>query len=273
MNFLFWNIQKKKETFEIIRKLILSEDIDILLLAEFPECPPEELLLSLNTEHSLYKYEHVEKSAPYDKVEIFTRFSALSIVPLKDTKRLSAKKFFSPLLEKDITIITCHLPSKATPGFEKNQSEYAEDVKDFIDEVEKQAGHKRTIMCGDFNMDPFEEGVIKAKGLHAINNKAIAVRNIKRTVNAKEYHLFYNPMWKLYNNEPVPGTHYYNSSNYINYYWHIYDQIIMRPELVNCFNEDALRIITGFDNSLLTPNHQIDKKYSDHLPIKFNFKI
>ena len=37
MNFLFWNIQRNKKHFNLIKDLLYTEDIDILMLAEFPD--------------------------------------------------------------------------------------------------------------------------------------------------------------------------------------------------------------------------------------------
>ena len=34
----------------------------------------------------------------------------------------------------------------------------------------------------------------------------------------------------------VSGTMYYNSSDAINYYWHLYDQVLIRPELIDTFD-------------------------------------
>lgn len=273
MNFLFWNIRKNKEVFNIIRELVYTEDVDILMLAEYPDCPAEELLNIINSRPTLYKYEYHQKQTQSDKVEIFTRFSADLISPLKDTKRISAKEITSPLLNGKITIVTCHFPSKVNMNNDE-LSEFASDAKEFIDEVEKQTGHKRTIICGDFNMNPFDNGIIKTKGLHAIMDRSIAQNRKKATVRGREYLYLYNPMWGLLGNSEIHGTMYYNSSDSLNYYWHIYDQVLIRPDLIDYFNIDSLKIITKANkNNLLTSNGLLNKKYSDHLPIKFNFKI
>lgn len=273
MNFLFWNIRKNENVFGIIRELVYSEDIDILMIAEYPNCPTDELLNVINRTPTLYKYEHHEKQTQSDKVEIFTRFSAKFITPLKDTQRISAKEITSTLLNQRITIVTCHFPSKVNMT-DDQLSEYASDAKDFIDEVEKQAGHKNTIICGDFNMNPFDNGIIKTKGLHAIMDKSIAQKRKKATVRGKDYPYLYNPMWELLGNSKICGTMYYNSSDSINYYWHIYDQVFIRPDLIDSFNMDSLKIITKTNrNNFLTSSGLLNKNISDHLPIKFNLKI
>lgn len=102
MNFIFWNIHKNKDIFPIIKELAITEDVDILMLAEYPECMEEELLKAINEEPSLYKYQYVPSNSPTDKVKIFTRFDISFISNSNDRNRLSAKQLFSTLLNEVI---------------------------------------------------------------------------------------------------------------------------------------------------------------------------
>ena len=137
-----------------------------------------------------------------------------------------------------------------------NQSELSSDVRDFILRVENRFNHQYTVVCGDFNMNPFDEGLIKAKGFHAIMNKKIALKG-KRKINDKD-----------------SGTMYYNSSDHINYFWHMYDQVLLRPELIPFFDDKELEIVTNIGSeNLLSDIGIVNKKYSDHLPIIFTLKI
>lgn len=276
MNFLFWNIHKNKNCFNIIRDIVYTEDVDILMIAEYPpETNEIDLLTIINQSPCTYSYQYVSPIANYDKIKIYTRFNSTFIQPLRDETGFSAKEYFSPLLNNKVTFITCHFPSKINKS-DADLSEYAEDVKEFIEMVEKDTGHQRTIVCGDLNMNPFDHGLVKARGLHAVMEKSIAQKN-HVTVRGNKYSFFYNPMWGFlgdsgYGN--VSGTMYYNSNDAINYYWHLYDQVLIRPELIHTFDNKRLEIITDIkDISLLTKKRIIDKKYSDHLPIKFNLKI
>lgn len=276
MNFIFWNIHKNKEIFPILKELVVVEDVDILMLTEYPDCSETELLDILNQTPSLYKYQYLYPVSPADKVKIFTRFDTKYITNNNDIKRLSAKQLFSVILNDNITLITCHLPSKINLS-EDEQSDYSIEVAEFIKNVEKNVGHKRTIICGDFNMNPFDKGMVKTKGLHAVMDKSIVLNNETATVRGIEYGFLYNPMWGFLGDTGrglVSGTMYYNSSMSINFYWHMYDQILIRPALMDYFDNSLLKIITKINQTeLITPNLVIKKKYSDHLPIKFNLKI
>ena len=119
--------------------------------------------------------------------------------------------------------------------------------------------------------------MIKARGLHSVMDKSVINNNGKATVRGNEYEFLYNPMWGFLGDTgkgKVAGTMYYNSSKSINFYWHIYDQVLIRPELIDFFDDSLLDIITRINQKqLVTSNFVIDKQYSDHLPIKFNLKI
>jgi hypothetical protein len=72
-----------------------------------------------------------------------------------------------------------------------------------------------------------------------------------------------------------PGTYYYTKSTHKIYFWNMFDQLLVRPDLLNSFSNDDLMIITSTDDiSLLNRNGFPNKKeYSDHLPICFKLNI
>ena len=59
-------------------------------------------------------------------------------------------------------------------------------------EQEQQAGHPRTVLVGDFNMNPFESGMVGAAALHSAMSRQVWSRG-SRTVKGHEYPFFYNP--------------------------------------------------------------------------------
>jgi hypothetical protein len=150
-------------------------------------------------------------------------------------------------------------------------------VKSFIDSVESLVGHKQTVVFGDFNMHPFEHGLVQSGGFHTTFERAIA-RRLVRKVEGVEYDFFYNPMWGFLGDlgkGKVSGTHYYSPAKPINYHWNLFDQVIMRPGLIDYFDDGYLDIVTEIKGtSLLTEAGLIDARhFSDHLPIKFCFNL
>ena len=63
----------------------------------------------------------------------------------------------------------------------------------------------------------------------------------------QSYPYFYNPMWNLYGDEPrssAPATYYYRGSDPHELYWHMLDQVLIRPSLLNRFDFSNLEIVT-----------------------------
>lgn len=72
----------------------------------------------------------------------------------------------------------------------------------------------------------------------------------------------------------ISGTYFDRQTRRLQYFWHTFDQVLIRPDLVDDFDEDSLEILTKFGaKSLLkndgTPNQETT---SDHLPIVFALK-
>lgn len=88
------------------------------------------------------------------------------------------------------------------------------------------------------------------------------------------YPYFYNPMWNLLGDDPpgsAPGTYYYRGRHSHELYWHMLDQVLVRPSLVERFDFEQLKIVTTVGGVRLTrtrgtPNRT---RFSDHLPVVF----
>ena len=95
-------------------------------------------------------------------------------------------------------------------------------------------------------MNPFEPGVVAAGGLHAVMSREVASRQ-SRTVQGRDYRFFYNPMWNHFGdaNSPTAGSYFYNASEHVSYFWNLFDQVLIRPELAAPFDPDSLSIVTS----------------------------
>ena len=269
MNIGFWNINDKKLD-TLIKDFVSLNSIDILILGESPYTP-DELLIILNENQSDFYY------APgiiCEKIQFYTKFDPKLFPLVEESKRISARTIFSPKFG-NVILISTHYNSKVNWSNE-DQSAHSPTFKFLIDSVENRLGHKRTIVCGDFNMNPFDCGMVQSTGLHAVMEKRIAEKR-SRTIDGLEYDFFYNPMWAFLGDGGkgnVSGTIYYSPSKPISYHWNLFDQVIIRPDLISAFADDELDIVTQIGTtSLLSKNHIIDTKYSDHLPLKFKINI
>lgn len=134
---------------------------------------------------------------------------------------------------------------------------------------------RNSIVVGDFNMNPFDEGMISALGFNAVMCPNVAQKK-SRKVLGEQRKFYYNPMWHIMGNkESVCKETYYYSTSTKSYYWYTYDQVLLRPELIKNFSIDKLNIINEINGmSLLTKSNIPNKKeISDHLPLKFEIDM
>jgi len=266
-SFLFWNLQKTDLSIEIAN-LAIVHSIDIIMLAECEN--PQNVLQALNQNSVVYAH----SSGLCKSIQIFVKFSRNLIKPVFETDRLTIRSLELPEKQK-ILLAVIHFQSKLHWS-DSDQAQQCVLLATDIIQAEKNAGHSNTIFVGDLNMNPFETGIISSFGLHGVMSKQIALKQ-KRRVAGKDYLYFYNPMWNLLGDIPAPaGTYYYSSGGTPNvYFWNIFDQVLVRPSLVQHFEDTSLKILTSDGNSnFLDKSGVPDKKrFSDHLPIFFKMNL
>jgi len=60
----------------------------------------------------------------------------------------------------------------------------------------------------------------------------------------------------------------------VEFFWHMFDQVLIRPALLNYFDNRNLQILrTAGEVSLVTKNGLPDKSKSDHLPLLFKLNF
>jgi hypothetical protein len=266
---LFWNI-KKKRLFKEIISLCDEHEVDILILAEAkPNISDPAVLIELNSDR---KNVYIAPFNQSPRLSFFFRYPAESIKPVTDEGGIAIRSI-SPPIGVDILLVALHLPSKLH-GSEYDQIFQSVRVSELIQEAESKVGHTRTLVIGDLNMNPFEAGVVGADGLHAVMTQTIA-RKRSRKVQGKEKPFFYNPMWGRMGDLSVgaPGTYYYRSSEQVSYFWNTFDQVLLRPDLLDFFPQADLKVISKIGNNSLMRKNGISASYSDHLPIIVKLQI
>ena len=266
---LFWNINKKR-LFEEIISLCNENAVDILILAEAkPDISDAEVLIALNSgRENVY----IAPFNPSSRLSFFFRYPPESIELVNDEGGIAIRRI-SPPIGLDILLVALHLRSKLRMK-EDDQKFQAVRVSELIQEAESKVGHARTIVIGDLNMNPFEVGVVSADGLHAVMTQTIA-RKGSRKVQGRNKPFFYNPMWGKMgdSSEGTPGTYYYADSGYVSYFWNTFDQVLLRPALLDFFSQDDLKVISKIGDKDLMTEQRISKTYSDHLPIIVRLQI
>jgi hypothetical protein len=156
-------------------------------------------------------------------------------------------------LQEEVLICVVHGLDKRNNSPAK-QELFLQQVVAGLSYLENKVGHDRSIVLGDFNANPFESPVAGALGMNAVISRSIAQSDPRRMLN-KSYPYFYNPMWNLYGDEPrssAPATYYYRGSDAHELYWHMLDQVLIRPSLLNRFDFSALDIVTAVRGTELT---------------------
>jgi len=269
LKFLFWNTNKNKCLDELYNISNIYK-IDIFILAENPATSAE---LVLNFNRNRPDYYPQSPISQCKKVTIITRFHQKYITPVHETNRITIRKVKTPLI-KEFLLVGVHLGDKMSNSPE-SQSEICNILKREIEKAEKDNKIIDTIITGDFNMNPFESGIVNANGLHATMSKKLAQEG-GRIIDSEEYGFFYNPMWNLFGdlNKPNSGSYFYRKAELLCYHWNIFDQVLIRPSLINFFDDSQFSIMDNDGiKTLLNVRSQPDKKYSDHLPLLFTIKF
>ncbi|MFN8579288.1 MAG: hypothetical protein U0354_20875 [Candidatus Sericytochromatia bacterium] len=272
VNFLVWNIANNKNIEPILINLIKKNKSDIVVLIE-PDFNLNLFLTNLN-KLTKKKYEISKSLMPNNKITLISNFNNLELTSNQDfNERMTVRKL-NIKGYKEIIIACVHLISKlnvnnSTQAFEATR--YSNEISN----AEVFAGHERTIVVGDFNMNPFEEGIMSAIAFNAVMSREVAKKRIRK-VQGREYKYFYNPMWHFFGDiDKTPlGTFYFQSPDHVNYSWNIFDQVLIRPELIDCVKYNKLKILDSDGVTTLLKNGKPDKNsYSDHLPISFTINL
>lgn len=266
--FLFWNINKKPLA-HVVSQLALEHDVDVLILVE-NDIPAAQLLGQLNRATVQY---HLTFSL-FDDMTVYTRFPSQFLKTLEEARGLTVRRLQLPG-QIDIVLIVVHFPSKLQWSNESQALECAV-LANRIRSVEQQVEHSRTVVVGDMNMNPFEMGMVSAAGMHAVMTRETASRG-SRTIRGNSYPFFYNPMWGKFGDgtDGPAGTYYDYRAEQTTFFWNMFDQVIIRPELLKHFKNDELKILSSFGTASLINTRGLPDRAigSDHLPILFKLYI
>jgi exonuclease III len=271
LRFLFWNLNGK-DLQQRVAKLVRAHQTDVLVLAE---CSiPENLILdTLNVEtHSPF----CRSDSLLENLAVFTRLGSRSVVTLLDDEamRLTFQQVWLPS-GIDLLLVATHFRSKLYWS-DASQSQACNRLGQFIRRQEDRIGHSRTVLLGDLNMNPFEVGVVSSDGLHATMARQV-VRRESRRVLGEEFPFFYNPMWGHFGDalDGPPGTYYDSRSEPVTYFWNIFDQVLIRPSLLDAFVPASLKILDSDGDETLLTDYGVPRQStgSDHLPITFALNL
>ncbi len=268
MRFVFWN-QNRKSLVDLSTAIAREHRVDVLLLAECG-CDPDELRIRLGEVTGRAWWHHASPVPERGALRVFSSQTASAFREIRGDSqgRLSVRVF--QYEHREVLLALLHISSKLHAR-ETSQLLESVDIVDTLRMIEEERGHRRTIVVGDFNMNPFEDGLVASRGFNAVSTRRRAAKGA-RIVQGRTHPLFYNPMWNLFGDEtPGPaGTFFRSVSEHAGIDWNMFDQVLVSPELLPKFSR-ALQILTrAGDQDLLTRHGRPNQRTaSDHLPILF----
>ncbi len=265
MNFLFWNVGKRSLG-SVLLSLVQSTKANVLALAEH-EDDDHAFLRALNEREINY---FALPTIGCTRIKVFTDVEPSCFRPKREADRYSIREFSKPGYQSFLLALV-HLPSKLYMS-EQDQLHEAIYFRQEVEVAERESKNTNTIIVGDFNMNPFEPGMISATAMHSLPCLRTA-KSGSRFIKGREHSFFYNPTWNLFGDlDGVPGTYYYASSSYTSFYWNMLDQVVLRPSIADRLDKRSLRIITkAGEVDLLDRNGR--PAVSDHLPIFFTLDL
>lgn len=331
IRFLYWNTGKKDGTQELVlTDLFKASGVvpDVLLLSE---CLID-LSAAFLQQHGLEKVTYAQPPGTkqtqiaYFKPQQGLKISYLASTSTNSSTGASVPKsakaasryitnsaFIARILlltlevdKKSTLVASVHLPSRrhghqdeaSQLGLASRYKSYIEEGSDLLSDFEK-----RIVVAGDFNMNPFDLGMVEPTGFFALNNRAF-VRHIRKVDKVPEL-MFYNPSWAMMSDivptlmpiqtqpPPVPqvppstspsiqpaslrisGSLYYAGTASKKLYWHLYDQVLLSKSLANNFDASELRIASypHIEQEVMSRVSRAKAKYSDHLPLCFTLNL
>ncbi len=269
VTFLFWNMMKRPLQ-ERIARMVAAHSVDIVMLAECSESP-DDVLVALNANAPpVFHYPPTLST----KLHVFTRYNRASVADVFNDPvgGLTIRR-----LEFDsnpaVLLALVHFASRVNYD-QDDQTLEATSLAADIRGVEAIQAIDRTIVVGDFNMNPFEPGMAGAQALHAMMTKNLARRE-ERDVRGRPYSFFYNPMWGHFGDrtDGPPATYYLRASKPYNLFWHMYDQVLLRPSLMDSLRELHILDTDGVEPLLTRNDLPSTSSGSDHLPLLFSIEL
>lgn len=264
--FLFWNVGKK-DLRPLICDAAVAVGADAVILVENGSTALE----TLERLQSSVSKNFSKPSATLGRFQVFTRKPELDLSQIQSTDRLSVRRL--RCFNSDLLLGIVHVVDKMNWGSQHQASE-VQLLASELRSIEDSEGHRRTLLIGDFNMNPHDQAMNLATGMNAMMTVRCASDKKTRRQQGRDYPFFYNPMWGLLGDRtPGPaGTFYHNSGTRGMFGWNMIDQVLVRPDAIAHFDNVEILTIAG-STSLATesgrPNSRIA---SDHFPLVLRLK-
>ena len=267
-SFVFWNAHKGSRL-DSIRRLADDYEANFLMVAECGDGVAE---LSRRLADAIEGPYHFAGETE-DRVKVFTSYNARLVTRLAPFREERVVVFRVDLpLKPPFLLAALHLNSKLHGNGPASQLGYAGRASAEIAHHEAETGIDRTVAVGDFNMDPYEPGMVSVDGFHAIMDRRI-VTGSRRKIGPEAFEAFYNPMWGLMGDlASWPPGSLYHLGDRSSPRWHTFDQVILRPGLVPALVPDELQLVAS-PRFAVGSGRPGGNEGSDHFPLRFTLNV
>lgn len=263
---LFWNINGKPLLARLAR-LAAREAADVVILAECAAAPAD-VAAALNTAPA---HGWIHLPSVCERFRAFTRLPAGAVVEqfTEIGGRMNVWKV-QPGPEAPVLLAAVHLVSK----FGWKPEDQLDAARPLAEELELEEGrqpNRGTVVVGDFNMNPYDPGLISSSAFHATMTRRLAEQRSRRVVQGRpQRKAFFNPMWRFMTDRDgsPAGTYYWDAAIPSNHYWYTLDHVLVRPELADKLNRVTILDHDGTDPLTVPGDGRPDALAgSDHLPV------
>ncbi|HDR7977704.1 TPA: hypothetical protein QC443_005833 [Bacillus cereus] len=265
----YWNLKRKDLSGEI-KELVSRSPFDILFFSETTQRTRKALDEVLRP----MGYTSRTQLSGNVRVALFEKYQQSEIVMIKEERRFTM--IIYNFGGENYMVVGVHLDSPVSYPDEADRYVVAKDVYSIIAFYSEYYKVNNTVVIGDFNMNPFDRGMVSELSFKATHCKQTA-----QTINkGKDY--FFNPSWKIFSNDLTeaekkpPGTIHYvprNKDTYVDY-WHVFDQVLISPYMISEYS-NSYEVLTEWNKVKLLDASLIPDRtnFSDHLPIIYTIKI
>jgi hypothetical protein len=266
LNFLFWNMCKKPLS-ERLERISTFYDVDVLTLCE-SKLGSADVLKAINQNRTSDFFRFVSENER--GIQVFTTEQRDNIEILTVSNR-----YFQGVRLKDENLLffVVHLPSPLS-GESAAYHRSGEIALEII-EIEARYTTNKTIVVGDFNVNPFHKSMVEHNKFNAVMAKDIIKKSTHRKVPSGSFPYFYNPMWSFLGDMSPhqSGTYYWSVNTYDNTFrWNMLDQVLLRAGIIDNLDNSSIRIVDNDGTDSLKLGKQL-KGHSDHFPIYFSFNF
>lgn len=221
LHILFWNMYRK-DLSDALASIVDEHEPTIVILCEF-EGNAGELLKTVNRESTRYR---LNEQVGGGRLVALTTLSVNQFTRLSDAERYS----FWRVETETTTITLCGVHLQSEKNYNKEElNDLLPRLQRDLEIVEADQKHNKSILIGDFNLEPFDRGFVSSEGLHAVSSLRLAQREIRK-VAYESRRILYNPMWSHLGDRPSePAGTYFHPSGVIGFGWRMFDQVLFCP--------------------------------------------